>query len=177
MAVRKGFLRRNALPEFVVPYSVNSRNSLLLNSPLVRAPGSQRRPRSQTLYPATSNKPDDDYHHNDHQNNMNQAAANVKRETQKPQYQQDYRNSPKHRSDNTFRSARRSSLLFCEYVPMGRLVAALRNSHFKGSGFPWQIKCKEATISLAGQLLVLRNRTYEDHRSANNEKYKRRSQR
>jgi hypothetical protein len=48
------------------------------------------------LHPAAGDKPNYDHDHDDHQNNVNQGTAHMERESKKPQYEQDYRDSPKH---------------------------------------------------------------------------------
>jgi hypothetical protein len=53
------------------------------------------------LHPAAGDKPNYDHDHDDHQNNVNQGSAHMERESKKPQYEQDYRDSPKHGSEGT----------------------------------------------------------------------------
>jgi hypothetical protein len=48
---------------------------------------------------------DDDDNHHDDQDNVNQAANMKNGESEEPQDEQDYGNSPKHNSDYTFRTA------------------------------------------------------------------------
>jgi hypothetical protein len=48
------------------------------------------------LHPSTGDEPDHDHDHDDNQNYVNQGSANMERETEKPQYEQDYSDSPKH---------------------------------------------------------------------------------
>jgi hypothetical protein len=48
------------------------------------------------LHPSAGDEPDYHHDHADHQNYVNQGSAHVERETEKPQYEQDYSDSPKH---------------------------------------------------------------------------------
>jgi hypothetical protein len=48
------------------------------------------------LHPSTADEPDYDHDHDDNQNYVNQGSANMERETEKPQYDQDYSDSPQH---------------------------------------------------------------------------------
>jgi hypothetical protein len=41
------------------------------------------------LHPSTGDEPDHDHDHDDNQNYVNQGSANMERETEKPQYEQD----------------------------------------------------------------------------------------
>jgi hypothetical protein len=60
---------------------------------------------SHALHAATLDEPDDDNNHHDDQYNVNQAAKMKNGESEEPQDEQDYSNSPKHKPDRTFRTA------------------------------------------------------------------------
>jgi hypothetical protein len=60
-----------------------------------------RAPFGAALDPPAADESDNHHYHNDHQNDMNQASTNMKREPKKPQDQQNNRNSPEHNPELT----------------------------------------------------------------------------
>jgi hypothetical protein len=57
-----------------------------------------------TLDAPTGNQPDDHHNHDNYQDDMNEGADVENGESEKPQNQQNYCNSPKHEFDYTFRT-------------------------------------------------------------------------
>jgi hypothetical protein len=67
------------------------------------------------LQAATLDEPDDDNNHHDDQDNVNQASEMKNGESEEPQDEQDYSDSPKHNWDRIFRTAIGASSLFSDW--------------------------------------------------------------